>query len=379
MRSRLPRWPGDRAMSTAPSASIFVSRRDGPWLFGRRTDLAVFGGSALLALALVALGAVTGLLDADAPEWVWVSCIVMVDVAHVWSTAFRVYLDPRELRRRPVLYAGLPVACYVVGVVAYAVSPATFWRVLAYVAVYHFVRQQYGWVALYRRRAGETARLDRILDTVAIYTATVYPLLWWHGHLPRRFVWFVPNDFVAGLASSVADALAPLYVGVLLAFVGRQLWLVARAKRVNAGKVLVVGTTWLTWWLGIIALDSDYAFTVTNVLVHGIPYFALTYRHGRASGVHAPSSVLSRLARPHGLVVFAAFVVACALVEEALWDILVWHDRPWLFGDGIDVTGVALGLLVPLLALPQATHYALDGFVWRVRPEKNPALYRELV
>ncbi|MCC6273443.1 MAG: hypothetical protein IT572_08250 [Deltaproteobacteria bacterium] len=26
-----------------------------------------------------------------------------------------------------------------------------------------------------------------------------------------------------------------------------------------------------------------------------------------------------------------------------------------------------LAILVPLLALPQATHYVLDGFIWRMR------------
>ena len=37
----------------------------------------------------------------------------------------------------------------------------------------------------------------------------------------------------------------------------------------------------------------------------------------------------------------------------------------------------ALALVVPLLAVPQLTHYLLDGFVWRVRSE-NPVLRREL-
>ena len=34
-------------------------------------------------------------------------------------------------------------------------------------------------------------------------------------------------------------------------------------------------------------------------------------------------------------------------------------------------------LVIPLLAMPQATHYVLDAFIWKVRP-KNPGLVREL-
>ncbi len=318
-----------------------------------------------------------GLLDTDAPAWVWVSCILAVDVAHVWSTAFRVYLDTDEVKRRPVLYLGMPVAIYVLGVLIYSLSAASFWRVLAYVAVFHFVRQQYGWVALYRRRAGETAALDRYLDKAAIYAATVWPLIWWHGHLPRRFVWFVPNDFVAGLASEVATFTEPLYWAILGAFALRQVQLFANGRPVNAGKVLVVFTTWACWWVGIVALDSDFAFTVTNVLIHGIPYLALTYRYGKARAREVPESLLGQLAKG-GLVVFVVVVVGAAFLEEALWDRLVWHDRTWLFGDGVDLGDLALTLLVPLLALPQAVHYALDGFVWKVRREKNPTLAKEL-
>lgn len=358
-----------------PLRAIFAPRTEGAWLFGRGTDLLVFGGSAALSLLALAFGAATGLLHGDAPDWVWLSMILAVDVAHVWSTSFRVYLDGTEVRRRPLLYLGVPVLCYAVGVTIHALGPDLFWRVLAYVAVFHFVRQQYGWVMLYRKRGGETGALDRWLDTLTIYAATVYPLLWWHANLPRRFVWFVQNDFVHGLAAPVAAVLQPVYWGLLVAFCARQAWLVARGRSPSWGKVLVVLTTWACWWAGIMAFDSDYAFTVTNVLIHGIPYLALTYRYGRARAAQAPSTLVGRLLRG-GVVAFVAFVLLAAFVEEALWDRWVWHDRTWLFGRGTDVSALVLTLLVPLLALPQAVHYALDGWIWRVR--KNPPLREEL-
>ncbi len=362
---------------SASIAAVFAPKAEGPWLFGRTTDLLVFGGSALVSFALVAYGAATGLLEGAPPEWVWVSLILVVDVAHVWSTAFRVYLDPSEVRRRPTLYLGLPVLLYAAGVGLAAISFDLFWRVLAYAAVFHFVRQQYGWVALYRRRAGETERIDRVIDTGAIYAATLWPLIYWHGNLPRRFVWFVPDDFVAGLANDVARFTEPLYWAVVGAFVLRQALLLVAGRAVNWGKVLVVLTTWAIWWVGIVALDSDYAFTVTNVLIHGIPYIVLTYRYGRARGGSQPQSLLGRLAKG-GIPVFLALIIGAAFWEEALWDRFVWHDRPWLFGPSSEAQDFALTFIVPLLALPAVTHYALDGFIWKVRREKNPALADEL-
>lgn len=346
----------------------------GPWLFGKREDLAIFGGSAALALVLLAIGAALGWLERDLPDWAWLACVVGVDVAHVWSTAFRVYFDPQELRRRPILHFGAPLACWAAGAGLYAAfGAAGFWRAVAYLAVWHFVRQQYGWVALYRRRTGDKSSFDHVVDTITIYMATLWPLVHWHAHLPRRFAWMIQGDFVP-IASWIADLTEPLYWAVLAIFVARQLWL-WRLGRANAGKILVVLTTWLCWWLGIVALDGDYAFTVTNVLIHGIPYLALTFRWGRARST--PASLIAALLRG-GVASFTFLLVAIAFAEEALWDRLVWHDRGWLFGETDDLGALALAVIVPLLATPQLTHYVLDAFVWKVRSGKNPELARAL-
>ncbi|MEO6774168.1 MAG: hypothetical protein ABI467_14310, partial [Kofleriaceae bacterium] len=85
------------------------------WLFSAPVDLVVFGGTAVVALVLVALLPVH-----DAGPFTFVAGVVLVDVAHVWSTAFVVYLDPAEWRRRPAIYAGVPIACFIAGLGLYA-------------------------------------------------------------------------------------------------------------------------------------------------------------------------------------------------------------------------------------------------------------------
>jgi len=357
-----------------PLGALFAERSAGPWLFGRRADQAIFGGSALLSIALLGVGWALGILESDTPEWVWLGAILFVDIGHVWSTLYRVYLDGQEVRRRPLLYLGTPVACYVVGVFVHSFGALIFWRALAYFAVYHFVRQQYGWLALYRRRAGETSKLDYRLDTATIYAATLYPLIWWHAHLPRNIVWFMQGDFVTGLTAPVASVLAPVYWGLLVGFVLRQGYLLFAGgydpKRVNWGKVQLVGTTWFCWWLGIMAIDGDYAFTVTNVLIHGIPYLYLTYRYGRARREQAPRSGVGRALR-FGLPGFIALLAFVAFSEESLWDSFVWHDHEWLFGAHDEAGRTLLLFLVPLLAMPQLTHYVLDGFIWKMKKNRT--------
>jgi len=64
------------------------------------------------------------------------------------------------------------------------------------------------------------------------------------------------------------------------------------------------------------------------------------------------------------LTTFLGLLWLVAYVEEMLWDRGVWHERGWLFGSPWQI-GSFKSILVPLLALPQITHYVLDGFIWR--------------
>ncbi len=331
------------------------------WLFGPGADIGLFAGSAALSLAL---GAAAPLLGADEamPPWAYLLLVVGVDVAHVWSTAFRVYLDGAELRRRLPLYAGLPLALYALGVVAYRSSPEAFWRLFAYAALLHFVRQQVGWMALYGRKEG-ASRTDAWLDAAAIYSATLGPVLWWHANLPRPFWWFVEGDFVAGLPGWVGSAALGVEAAVLLGWGARQL---GRGLPLRVGPWALLLSTAAVWFFGIVVARSDFAFTVTNVVLHGAPYFALLFRYGRARAAEqAPGYAAARAVLARGAVAFVGLLVAVAFLEELLWDRWVWGDHPGLFGAGSAVTGGALALLVPLLALPQATHYVLDAFIWR--------------
>lgn len=336
------------------------------WLFSPGLDLLVFGGSALVALLAMALGTRAGL--SETPDWAWVPAVLMVDVAHVWCTGFRVYLDVEAFRRRPFLYGAIPAACLVGGVVLYAYGSDVFWRALAYLAVFHFVRQQYGWVVLYRGKAGERDRLGHWIDGAAIYASTLYPLVWWHAHMPRHFWWFMAGDFTT-LPGWLSTLAWPLYVAALAAYAARAAVDAARGQ-VNLGKHVVVATTALLWYVGIVSFNSDWAFTITNVLPHGIPYIVLIFWYGRRR--------LPRLKRPgamrlfdHPWVFYLSILWLVAYLEEMLWDKSIWQERGWLFGAPWDVHGWQ-GLMVPLLALPQLVHYVLDGFIWRRRD--NPEL-----
>ena len=139
---------------------------------------------------------------------------------------------------------------------------------------------------------------------------------------------------------------------------------------------LLVALTAASWNLGIVAFDDGRVFTLTNVFLHGVPYMALVWVAGGSDRVRAQLGE-----RRPALVIAAAFyglLALLAIVEEAAWDRLVWHEHPALFGEGgLDLDAAGLALAVAVLSVPQATHYVLDRFIWRVGP-KNPKLAAQL-
>lgn len=345
------------------------------WVRSAPYDLTLLAGPP--ALAALAVWSVPALRVGEVPAWGWLALVVGVDVAHVWSTLWRTYLDPAELARRPALYSVVPVACWAAGALLYrAGGPGLFWRALAYLAVYHFIRQQWGFLRLYQRFEGRPSRFDDILDRAALYGGMLYPLVYWHASLPRPFEWFVPGDFAA-LPAPLASPAGALYAAVLAAWVLRQ---AARARResLHPGRLLVVLGTAAAWWTGIVAFESDVAFTVTNVLAHGIPYFALLWL-----AVPKPPGRAASLPRPLWAAAFLLVPLAFAYAEEGLWDLFLWREHAGLFFGWTaaaepDLGAAASALLVPLLALPQSSHYVLDAYIWRL-DGSDPALKEALL
>lgn len=360
----------------APPSARAPQVHDG-WLISARGDLAMFAGPVALAGLLTFVGHALGVPRDGLPPWAFLLLVVGCDVAHVHATVFRAWLDPEQRRLRPGLLLGVPLACFAVGLLLHRGSSLWFWRALAYLAAFHFVRQQVGWMVYAARQGGERDRRRLALDRLAIYASTLFPLLWWHAHLPRPYVWFVEGDFAPGLPRGAAVAAAWLHAAILAAWLSLALADAARGRGVNRARLLVLGTTWTAWVGGIVLLQSDLAFTASNVLLHGVPYGVVVYRWGtrRFAGGAGP---VAAVFQPGRALLYVAPLVLAAFLEEGLWDRLVWHDHALLFpAPEAHLTPALLSVVVALLAVPQATHYVLDAFLWRTGPS-NPGLAEHL-
>ena len=304
---------------------------------------------------------------AQMPLLAWVALVVLIDVAHVYGTLFQTYFDPVKRRQRRTLLWVVPLACYAVGVALHSVDGMVFWRVLAYLAVFHFIRQQYGFLRIYGRH--DAPAPGSWLATALIYYATIYPLLYWHLSPGRNFNWFIDGEFVQWDWPTGRLLATGLYVGLIAAYATREAYLWYRTRTLNLPRNLLLGGTLVSWYAGIVWFNGDLAFTLLNVVSHGIPYLALVW-NGGPSSPHAPKPPRrGAWAGRYGLAVFLGLVALFAFLEEGLWDGLVWREHGSVFTWFQQLPAVAspalLMWLVPLLALPQSTHYVLDGFIWR--------------
>ncbi len=356
------------------------------WIVSRKFDLAIF----LTPLFLAAISPACLLLGnlERMPFWIFLLTIVAFDVAHVWATIYRTYLDDKELWRRKYLYfAPLPLF-FLLSFRLYYTSPTLFWSILAYVAIYHFIKQNYGFVALYKVKKGERSSFDFYLDKGAVWAGALGPVLWWHASPHRQFDWFNAGEkFIFHLNPGLLPDLTFLYFGILTAYIFRQIYLWHRKRYFNPGKNLIMTAHFITWAVGIKFTDNPIISAAFLNLFHGIPFIALVwyYCHNKWCSVDSPSSnsfgskLMTYICRPNNWYLFYGLIFILACTEEFLWDGTIWQTYLpyWLNLDLPTLGHLGQSVCVAILSLPQIMHYFLDAYIWKF-DGSNPDLKRYL-
>jgi hypothetical protein len=333
-----------------------------PWIHRPKTDgLFILAPSFfVVAIAFIFQNALAK-IESQYSFFTWLFLIVFVDVAHVYATLFKTYFVSTEFRKRKTLLTLLPLICFFIGMILFAFGSTVFWTVLAYVAVFHFIRQQYGFMRLYSRKEPKTKQ-SAIIDNIVIYAATGYPMLFWFFSGPRQFNWFVEHEFFRFENRFILSVAGWIYIGIMSFYVARTVYKSIKEKFFNIPKNAIIIGTALSWYFGIVYFNNDLVFTLLNVVSHGIPYMALVYLKEIDGKPGHELGILKHLKQFRGILIYAAVLLGIAFFEEYLWEILVWNDH---FSIGPTDFSAWQFLLVPLLTVPQFTHYILDGYIWK--------------
>jgi hypothetical protein len=362
-----------------PSAPASAPAKPGSrWIVSRGQDLVWLHGSALVGVALVlAFLALPPLSDAGYAlthpavllVFLWGA---LVDGPHVWGTYARTYAAPRADQ---AARAGLPGAWSwglvllgpLVAGIDYALlepGPSLLGQAgflfqaflgFAYVwAFWHLVRQHYGFLALYRRKAGEDSRAGARLDAAILWVGASYPFLRYslspafaQTGLPQ----LTPEAWVAPLRLALDVGAGALLLGLV------GLALSGRVERFRLGpKHLLLATVVVFHGFVFWALDHLLAITAALTIYHNLQYQRIVWQYEAGRG-----------RRPSGSL--AAYLALGVVVG------VVWYG-PRILGVAATDQPLVRNLLLGLGWGVAFHHYLVDGRIWKVR--RAPGLGRTL-
>ena len=334
-----------------------VERVSARWLVSRRYDLTFFIGGALLTCVFLGLYELLKHLGLPVHgESVLITYFIytaLFDHPHIFQTFSRTHLDRDEYARHKTTHTYGLAAFVAVGFgVAAAGLESQLIVVAAIYGSWHIVRQHWGFLRIYKALNDDFSPIDDWLDGILFYAGMAALILYdytgpgettvVYGELTARFP--VIPDWISATTWW-------LFVASGVAFVGRQIWLLATGRPVNGPKLLLL--------LAALGTHSVvFFFTATPFLVaealetayHNVQYqgWMMHYQRRRFTGAMVKRWLLMALA--YGLLVGVVEVVG-----------LMNRKWSWIF--------VPFSMVV-------LWHYYVDGKIWKLG--KSPELKQVL-
>ena len=347
------------------------------WIKSRNFDFWWFIAPMLLPPLLVGLipGKFLAQQETDIFPWSWILIVLTIDVAHVYSTVYKTYFNPLALKRHKLKLYALPIIVWIAGALVYSQSTRFFWSVVAYFAVFHFIRQQYGFFRLYSIKSIATKSQQRLLN-LCIYSVMVIPIAIWHVRGQRNFNWMTEGDFFYLSTPSLEPVFQVLFLIVLVSYLALEVKLSWKSQPFNFPRVLLTFATGISYYTAIVLTNNDFLFSLINVVGHGIPYMALVWWSEKKNLNEKSPGILKTVLSKWGVILFYVLILAMAYFEEALWDALIFREKSFPFGWTYTFlheiqNSIVLVIVVPLLIMPQIVHYILDGYIWKNKQNKT--------
>ena len=107
---------------------------------------------------------------------------ILIDAPHVFGTFSRTYFDRDGAPRAQGAAVAVASAFFVVGPVRCCAGLGlVFFFIAALWAYYHLVKQHYGFMVLYKKKNGDLAPADNLLDRTLLLLAFTYPFVGFRG------------------------------------------------------------------------------------------------------------------------------------------------------------------------------------------------------
>jgi len=346
---------------TKPVASAISLR----WIISARDDMVWFIGSVVSSYLLLFLY-VRGIVPLIPMVAFWA---ILIDAPHVFGTFSRTYFDRTERHNRARLLWGSLLFFAIGPVLVLAGFGFVFLFVAALWAYYHLVKQHYGFMVLYKKKNGDLARVDNVLDRAFLLFAFNYP-----------FVEFIARDpeamkrVPALLRGGVNGFAKLLLAGTILSFIiwlGRQVHRAIAGEPLNVPKYLLLAAAIPMHWIVLLTPMPHKPIAIVAILTiyHNFQYHRLIWFHNQkytnAREKYGAAELISRK-----LPFYIAFGILFGIIYQGPRQILGY------FGLQSAAPSLTVQLGISILWGYAFIHYYLDSKIWRVR--RDPSVSKAL-
>lgn len=362
------------------------------YLLSKRQDRIWISGSAFFSLLLIIPLAlwppIIPLLF-----WCWA---LFFDGPHIWSTYSRTYLDSASWRQNTTLYLGsllillLPLLVVTIDLLK-ANTPLLFifFSFALIWAYYHIVRQHYGFLSLYDRKAKNSAH-DHSINKLCLYLGLWLPYLHLGINHRANREYFALHYLDQMPYLHLLLTWLPAILSMLIVLFCLMRYMYRKAKNSEAELFLFICITShsLLFYLATelepllpaanSAAQQLMVITMLVTLTHNIQYLAFVWgfnkKNYQANGSQANSNlkIVQRLNRNWRIYYFSGILFALIYVY------LEWAlaEYPWLDGKTTAENGeFALYAFAAWWGF-SLHHFYLDQKIWR--PSKSSLLQKKL-
>lgn len=279
--------------------------------------------------------------------------IILVDGAHVFSTIFVTYFDKerRDLFRTYLI--GIPLMVFTFTLCSlYFLGSMKFYIFLAYAAIFHFMRQQYGWFAIACKKGQRGPVWISSIDQLSIYSIPIFAVIWKSSYSdPQR--WFKTGDLFL-IPTWLTDKLHLVFWFITALFILSNLYQIIKLSKINLTKYMIWINTFVSWYIGFVYFNEGFVFLFLLVLHHGLPYLGLIYKTER---------VTKPIRNQKFKYIFA--LTAMYLVCVGLSWTEISTPKPFIEIEPATIEHFLSIAFLALIFTPQVSHYLIDMVIWK--------------
>src|SRR5829696_4811169 len=329
------------------------------WIIGARDDMIWFIGSVVSSYALLFLY-VSGVLPLLPMVAFWA---VLIDAPHVFGTFSRTYFDRSERKNRARLLWGSLLFFAIGPVMVLLGAGFVFLFVAALWAYYHLVKQHYGFMVLYKKKNGDLARVDNLLDRLLLLFAFNYPFVEFIARDPQAMA-RVPAILHGGV-NGLAKLLLAGTIIIFVAWLGRQVQRAVIGEPLDVPKYLLLAAAIPMHWIVLLTPMPHKPIAIVAILTiyHNLQYHRLIWFHNQKYANKREYGAAELISRR--LLFYIAFGILFGIIYQGPRQLLnnLGHSSATHLGISF-LWGYAF------------IHYYLDSKIWRVR--RDPSVGKAL-